>query len=131
MLAQVLPAGNYLAYPIPLFPILLHSLLLFSFTAELDYYGEVRSVELKPGGADVAVTAGNRREYVRLYTHWLLEASIEKQFSAFRSGFLRVCGGPALTLFSPPELELLICGLPHLDFEALEGVSRYEGGYSR
>ncbi|KAI3438759.1 hypothetical protein D9Q98_001177 [Chlorella vulgaris] len=102
-----------------------------SFTAELDYYGEVRSVELKPGGADVAVTAGNRREYVQLYTHWLLEASIDKQFSAFRSGFLRVCGGPALTLFSPPELELLICGLPHLDFEALEGVSRYEGGYSR
>jgi hypothetical protein len=38
-----------------------------------------------------------------------------------------VCGGPALTLFTPAELELLVCGLPHLDFEALERVAKYEG----
>ncbi len=43
---------------------------------------------------------------------------------------VQVCGGPALTLFSFLELELLVCGLPHLDFKALERSARYEGGFS-
>jgi ubiquitin-protein ligase E3 A len=41
----------------------------------------------------------------------------------------QVCGGPALNLFQPEELELLICGNPTLDFEALERVTHYEDGY--
>ncbi|KAL4425546.1 hypothetical protein ABPG75_009562 [Micractinium tetrahymenae] len=101
------------------------------FTVEYDFYGELRVAELKPGGADIPVTAANRREYVQLYTGWLLEGSIASQFTAFRRGFLRVCSGPALTLFTPAELELLICGLPHLDFEALQRVAKYEGGYTQ
>ncbi len=44
---------------------------------------------------------------------------------------LQVCGGPALSLFRGEELELLVCGLPHLDFEQLERGAVYEGGYSR
>lgn len=40
---------------------------------------------------------------------------------------VQVCNGPALTLFTPTDLELLVCGLPHLDFEALQRVARYEG----
>ena len=40
-------------------------------------------------------------------------------------------GGKALSLFRPEELELLICGNPELDFEALENKSKYEDGYER
>lgn len=40
-----------------------------------------------------------------------------------------MCGGPALSLLRPEELELLVCGLPHLDFAALESAARYDGGY--
>lgn len=43
---------------------------------------------------------------------------------------MQVCGGPALSMFSPRELELLVCGLPHLDFEArrhLEEVAPWAG----
>jgi hypothetical protein len=43
---------------------------------------------------------------------------------------VQVAGGPALTLLRDEELELLVCGLPHLDFDALERAARYEGGYS-
>ena len=32
----------------------------------------------------------------------------------------QVCGGLALGLFRYDELELLVCGLPHLDFNELE-----------
>ena len=32
-------------------------------------------------------------------------------------------------LFRYDELERLVCGLPHLDFEALKAAARYEAGY--
>lgn len=42
-----------------------------------------------------------------------------------------MCGGDALRLFQPEELELLICGNPVLDFEALERVTQYEDGVEK
>lgn len=100
-----------------------------TFEVEFDYYGQVQSRELKPGGREVAVTGENRQEYVDLYTKWVLVDSISAQFGAFARGFWRVCGGPALTMFTASELELLVCGLPHLDFDGLERAAKYEGGY--
>lgn len=54
----------------------------------------------------------------------VLEGSIESQFTAFLEGFHQVCGGPALGLLTPQELELLVAGLPHLDFNDLEAVAK-------
>ncbi|CAN0513325.1 unnamed protein product, partial [Discosporangium mesarthrocarpum] len=45
-------------------------------------------------------------------------------------GFHKVAGGKALSLFTPTELELLICGNPALDFRALERSTKYEDGYT-
>ena len=41
------------------------------------------------------------------------------------------CGGDCLQLFRWEELELLICGSPVLDFEALERAAQYDDGFSR
>jgi ubiquitin-protein ligase E3 A len=90
----------------------------------------VKRRELVPGGAGVAVTGATRHAYVDAYTRWVLEDGVRPQFSAFARGFLKVAGCPALTAFTPTELELLVCGLPHLDFEGLQGAARYEGGYA-
>jgi len=43
---------------------------------------------------------------------------------------MMVCGGDSLKLFRWEELELLICGSPQLDFEALEQSARYEDGFN-
>ena len=51
------------------------------------------------------------------------------QFEAFTRGFMTLCGGPAIHLFSATELERLVCGNPLLDFAALQANARYEGGY--
>jgi hypothetical protein len=66
---------------------------------EYEAYGENVKVELVPGGADVPVTNANRVQFVEAYVGWLLGGSIKDQFAAFASGFHRVCGGPALSLF--------------------------------
>jgi HECT-domain (ubiquitin-transferase) len=44
---------------------------------------------------------------------------------------MALCGGPALHLFNATELERLVCGNPILDFSALQGAARYEGGYDK
>ena len=96
---------------------------------EYDYFGEMRTFELKPGGSNIPVTNENRQEYVDLYTQYLLVDSVKSQFDAISRGFLEVAGGPSLKLFRYEELELLVCGLPHLDFNALQEGAKYEGGY--
>lgn len=36
-------------------------------------------------------------------------------------------GGSSICLLRPEELELLVCGTPHLNFHELEEMARYEG----
>lgn len=50
------------------------------------------------------MTNANVVEYVALYTEWLLNDSVAKQFAAFKRGFLKVCGGDALSLFRADEV---------------------------
>lgn len=40
-------------------------------------------------------------------------------------------GGPILKIFRPEELELLVCGSPKLDFDALEKATKYADGYTK
>ena len=40
-----------------------------------------------------------------------------------------MCAGPAMALFRPEELELLVCGSAELDFDALERGTVYQDGY--
>ncbi|PNH11036.1 Ubiquitin-protein ligase E3A, partial [Tetrabaena socialis] len=102
-----------------------------NFEVEVEYFGAKRAVPLAPGGSATPVTGANVRAYVRRLVEWTLEEGVEAQFRAFAQGFHQVCGGPALSLFQHEELELLVCGLPHLDFGAMRANARYEGGYSR
>lgn len=51
------------------------------------------------------------------------------QFEGFAKGFMLLCGGPALHLFSATELERLVCGNPILDFKELQANARYEAGF--
>lgn len=92
--------------------------------------GEHYTVELVPGGADIDVTEENRREFVDKYVDYVLNKSIERQYAAFFEGLMMLCKGPAITLFSPVEMERLVCGNPHLDFKALENAAKYEAGFT-
>ena len=64
----------------------------FTFELSFEVFGELRTHELKPGGAALAVTAENRAEYVRLYVGYVLTEAVAAQFGAFRGGFLKVGG---------------------------------------
>lgn len=100
-----------------------------NFEVSYSYYGTTKTVPLMPGGADTPVTAENKALYVRLYALWVLQAGVATQIQAFLRGFHSVLGGHALQLCSPEELELLVCGTPELDTQALESAAHYEGGW--
>ncbi|KAJ3031191.1 UNVERIFIED_CONTAM: putative E3 ubiquitin-protein ligase HTD2 [Siphonaria sp. JEL0065] len=88
-----------------------------SFDIEYEVWGKVKTYPLVNGGSDIPVTNENRKEYVdKHYVH----ESVKWPFSAFKRGFQRVCGGPALKMCRAEELEMLICGTNELDFKELE-----------
>ncbi|KAL2840256.1 hypothetical protein BJX68DRAFT_189208 [Aspergillus pseudodeflectus] len=97
-----------------------------NFVADVDRYGEVVTVPLCPGGENKSVTNANRREFVDLYVHYHLDTAVTRQFEPFRRGFFSVCGGNALSLFRPEEIELLVRGSDEaLDVKSLRAVATY------
>lgn len=97
------------------------------FVIEIEKYGSTERIPLCPGGERRAVTSSNRREYVDLYVKYLLDTAVTRQFEPFKRGFFTVCGGNALSLFRPEEIELLVRGSDEpLDISALRVSAEYE-----
>lgn len=97
------------------------------FVAEVDKYGQRVKVPLCPNGDKKPVTNANRHEFVNLYVQYLLDTAIQRQFEPFKRGFFTVCGGNALALFRPEEIELMVRGSDEpLDVPTLRAVATYE-----
>ncbi|KAK0145980.1 Ubiquitin-protein ligase E3A [Merluccius polli] len=100
--------------------------------SQTDLFGNPVTYDLKEQGDGIPVTNHNKQEFVDMYTDYILNKSVERQFKAFKKGFLMVTNeSPLKYLFRPEEVELLICGSRNLDFKALEETTDYDGGYSK
>lgn len=98
------------------------------FMVEVERYGGVVQMPLCTGGGSRPVTNANRREFVDMYIYYLLDQSVARQYEPFKRGFFTVCGGNALSLFRPEEIELLIRGSDEpLDVNSLRAVASYDG----
>jgi len=94
------------------------------FVADVDRYGQTNQVPLCSNGETRPVSNSNRREFVDLYVRYLLDTAVTRQFEPFKRGFFTVCGGNALSLFRPEEIELLIRGSEEpLDISSLRAVA--------
>lgn len=97
-----------------------------------DLFGNTITADLKEGGANLMVNQSNKKEYVDLYADFLINKNVEQQFLAFQRGFdLVTSESPIHMLFTPRELEMLICGEKEFDFNDLENSTEYDGGYSK
>ncbi|KAF2690025.1 hypothetical protein K458DRAFT_426870 [Lentithecium fluviatile CBS 122367] len=76
------------------------------------------------------VTNANRKNFVKDYLHWLVHRSVERQLSAFATGFHTCLKPRSLALFTPTTLRDLVEGNPIISVPLLRKAARYDWGYS-
>jgi E3 ubiquitin-protein ligase NEDD4 len=86
-----------------------------TFTTMEERFGEMVTIDLKPGGADIAVTEENKKEYVDFVVEYRISKRVKDQFDAFMSGFSELIPQDLINVFDERELELLIGGMSEID----------------
>lgn len=99
--------------------------LELNFTTTIDEFGRSKLVELKPNGANIAVTDENKYEYVCLLCEYKTVKLIEKQLNVFLSGFHELIPSRLIAIFDDKELELLISGSPTINLNDLRDNTEY------
>ncbi|EKM55866.1 uncharacterized protein PHACADRAFT_256774 [Phanerochaete carnosa HHB-10118-sp] len=98
-----------------------------TFTTTEERFGEMVTVELKPGGADIAVTEENKKEYVDCVVEYRISRRVKDQFEAFMSGFSELIPQDLVNVFDERELELLIGGMSEIDVDDWAKFTDYRG----
>ena len=81
--------------------------------------------DLIPNGRHIAVTDENKADYIRLVAHHRMTSAIRAQIDSFLTGFYDLVPAELVCIFSPTELELLICGLPDVNIDELQANTEY------
>lgn len=86
-----------------------------TFSVEADIFGELKQVELLPGGKEIVVDESNKETYVQLVTELRMKKSIQPQTDSFLQGFDDVIPLDFIRIFTETELGLLVSGVPKID----------------
>jgi E3 ubiquitin-protein ligase NEDD4 len=70
-----------------------------TFTTTEERFGEMVTIELIPGGADMPVTQDNKKEYVDAVVEYRISKRVKEQFEAFMSGFSELIPQELITVF--------------------------------
>ncbi|KXN88286.1 putative E3 ubiquitin-protein ligase hulA [Leucoagaricus sp. SymC.cos] len=97
----------------------------FSLTEE--HFGELVTIELKPGGQHIDVTEENKKEYVDAVVEYRISKRVKEQFGAFTEGLLELIPKDLITVFDERELELLIGGMSEIDMDDWTKFTDYRG----
>jgi hypothetical protein len=83
-----------------------------------------RQVLLKPNGNAIKVDYSNRAEYCNLVLEYRLN-EFSSQLAAIKKGLSTIVPIQLLTLFTPNELEQMICGRREISIDLLKANTRY------
>lgn len=98
-----------------------------TFSVEIDNFGKVDVQDLIENGRNVPVTEENKHLYVQCVAHNRTTTAIRDQIDAFLSGFHDLVPAELISIFDAQEVELLISGLPDIDFDDLRAHTDYHG----
>lgn len=91
--------------------------LEMTFEITVDQLGEKKTIPLIVNGENIFVTNENKEKYISSYSSYLLSKSILSQIDAFKEGFDALIPPDFIKMFSPSELDLLICRIPKIDID--------------
>ncbi|EDR13792.1 uncharacterized protein LACBIDRAFT_309180 [Laccaria bicolor S238N-H82] len=98
-----------------------------TFTTAEERFGELVTIELKPGGEEVPVTEENKKEYVDSVVAYRISKRVKEQFDAFMEGLLELVPRDLINVFDERELELLIGGMSEIDMDDWTKFTDYRG----
>ncbi|KAG1715721.1 hypothetical protein ID866_1437 [Astraeus odoratus] len=98
-----------------------------NFSTTEDRFGEIREVDLKPGGSDIAVTEATKKDYVDAIVEYRTKTRVQEQFNAFMDGFKELIPLDLVTVFDERELEFLVGGVPEIDTDDWISYTDYRG----
>ncbi|KAH9254822.1 hypothetical protein BASA81_007072 [Batrachochytrium salamandrivorans] len=104
--------------------------LCLDFTTTKAVFGENVVVELCENGASRDVTNENLDEFLELRLKHCCMGEVQAQLYSFLNGFYEVIPIQLLSVFNFFELELLLCGLPHISVEDWKRNTVYRGEYA-
>lgn len=82
-----------------------------TFSYDEDYLGQIVTHELRPGGKVVPVTNDNKIVYIHLMAHFKMHTQIKDQTKAFIRGFRSIINPEWLSLFSIPEVSMIVADI--------------------
>ncbi|KAI8866352.1 HECT-domain-containing protein [Ramicandelaber brevisporus] len=95
------------------------------FAAEEDVFGELVTIELKPGGKDIAVDNSNKAEYIKLLAEYTVRGKVKPQLEQLIGGMFEILPPGCLAPFDERELELLLGGIATIDVDDWEANTVY------
>lgn len=90
-------------------------------------FGRSEEIELKENGSSIRVIEANKLEYVQLRAEWFLFGNIREQIERFITGFNTIIPRDAISIFTPEELELMICGIPTISVDDMRQNTELQG----
>ncbi|CAB0039844.1 unnamed protein product [Trichogramma brassicae] len=103
--------------------------LELTFCVDEDSFGHTSQRELKTNGANIPVTNENKDEYIQLVIQWRFVSRVQEQMNAFLEGFNALVPLTLVKIFDENELELLMCGIQHIDVKDWKANTLYKGDY--
>ncbi|XP_049877372.1 E3 ubiquitin-protein ligase Nedd-4 isoform X2 [Pectinophora gossypiella] len=103
--------------------------LYLTFSVDEEQFGKTIQRELKPGGANISVDDDNKDEYIKLVIQWRFVNRVHEQMVSFLEGLSQLVPLPLLKIFDEHELELLLCGIQHIDVRDWRANTLYKGDY--
>jgi len=98
-----------------------------TFTTTEERFGEMVTIDLKPGGESIPVTEQNKKEYVDAVVDYRISQRVKKQFDSFMEGLLELIPRDLINVFDERELELLIGGMAEIDMDDWTKFTDYRG----
>ncbi|XP_029156431.1 E3 ubiquitin-protein ligase NEDD4 isoform X4 [Nylanderia fulva] len=103
--------------------------LELTFCLDEESFGHTSQRELKPDGANIPLTDENKDEYISLVIQWRFVSRVQEQMNAFLEGFNALIPSTLVKIFDEHELELLMCGIQHIDVKDWKQNTLYKGDY--
>jgi len=98
-----------------------------TFTTTEERFGELVTIDLKPGGEAIPVTEENKKEYVDAVVGYRISRRVKEQFDSFMEGLLELIPRDLINVFDERELELLIGGMAEIDMDDWTKFTDYRG----